>query len=115
MNVRDWEEMRALNEMRQEETKNVESLLAPLRSEMDVLNQKLLILLERRHHLSAEIGAVKKANGLPVHQAGREEEILKAMCAQSQYPEQTEWIFRTLFQASCAIQEKGQDPDSWQE
>ncbi len=47
------------------------------RRKIDEIDQKLVRLLNERARCAVEIGKIKRQNGLPVRDAGREEEVLR--------------------------------------
>ena len=53
--------------------------LTLLRSAVDDLDEAILHLLEQRMALSARIGQAKESQGLPVHQPGREDDIVQRL------------------------------------
>ena len=56
------------------------------RKELDVINQKLLTLLNRRLRISLDIGRVKKEMGKKIHDAEREREILDGLNRKNRGP-----------------------------
>ena len=56
--------------------------LKDCRARIDAIDRELVRLFEARMELSAEVGAYKKAHGLPVLQPAREQEKLDALTAQ---------------------------------
>ncbi len=48
-----------------------------LRRRIDELDRKLVELLNERANCAVEIGRLKRANGLPIYQPEREQEILE--------------------------------------
>jgi chorismate mutase len=49
-----------------------------LRRRIDELDRKLVELLNERANCAVEIGRLKRANGLPIYQPEREQEILES-------------------------------------
>lgn len=49
------------------------------RKRIDEVDRKLVELLNERSRCAAEIGKLKRKNGLPVYQPEREREVLKAV------------------------------------
>ncbi|HZW31214.1 MAG TPA: prephenate dehydratase [Isosphaeraceae bacterium] len=81
--------------------------LASLRSEIDRLDRELVLLLNRRAAIVAQIGQVKNDQGLEVWSAAREDEVIKQALAASQGPlpaETLRIIFRELMSGSRALQ-----------
>ena len=54
-----------------------------LRAELDALNREILLRLERRAELVHEVGAIKEAHDLPLHDPRREEEMLRGLIAEA--------------------------------
>lgn len=82
--------------------------LDELRVQIDETDAQLLALFRRRMALCAQIGAYKKAEGLPVYQPQREEEKLSALTASlcPQEAQEVRALFRELFALSRARQER---------
>lgn len=90
---------------RQEQEKTKE--LSALRKRMDEINREMQALFEERMDVSVDIAHWKKANGIPVRDIAREEEILDSMRALSKrYPAETRTLFETLFALSRGLQER---------
>jgi chorismate mutase len=69
------------------------------RKELDLINQKLLTLLNRRLRISLEIGKVKKGMGKKIHDTEREKEILDKLKRKNRGPlkdEDLRKIFTTI-------------------
>jgi chorismate mutase / prephenate dehydratase len=69
------------------------------RKELDLINQKLLALLNQRLRISLEIGKVKKEMGRKIHDAEREKEILDRLKRKNRGPlkkEDLRKIFMTI-------------------
>ncbi len=83
--------------------------LEGLRAEFDRVDAALLALFVQRMRLSAQIDEVKRAQGLPVYDAAREQAVLNKMTALS--PEEFSGAARRLWtlilQLSREIQESG--------
>jgi chorismate mutase/prephenate dehydratase len=62
--------------MKKESRPDLSRKLIKKRKELDVINQKLLTLLNRRLRISLEIGMVKSEMGKKIHDTEREKEIL---------------------------------------
>ena len=75
--------------------------LAVLRQEIDQLDGQLARLFLRRMEICREVGAYKKANGLPVLDPGREQELLAAKSALTEDPKDRQAL-RTLFETIMA-------------
>jgi 3-deoxy-7-phosphoheptulonate synthase/chorismate mutase len=83
--------------------------LQDLRGRIDRLNQDLLDLLQERADVVVAIARLKQAQGLDVHDPGREEEMLQAL---SKRPTgafgtfEIGEVFRAIFRVSLGVQEK---------
>jgi chorismate mutase len=69
------------------------------RQEIDLLDNELLRLLNRRAEIACELGAIKVANGLPAYDGRREQQVLARVCAQNPGPlpaESVAGIFRRI-------------------
>lgn len=75
--------------------------LAVLRQEIDQLDGQLARLFLRRMEICREVGAYKKANGLPVLDRRREQEVLVAKSALTDDPKARQSL-RTLFETIMA-------------
>ena len=56
------------------------------RKELNLINQELLTLLNRRLRITLEIGKVKKEMGKKIYDAGREKEILYGLKRKNKGP-----------------------------
>jgi chorismate mutase len=56
------------------------------RQEIDLLDNELLRLLNRRARIACELGAIKVANGLPAYDGRRERQVLARVLAENQGP-----------------------------
>lgn len=77
------------------------------RAQIDALDKQLLDLFVRRMELSAEVAACKRACGLAVCDAAREEERLRAVAAQC--PEELRPYAQTLWQTLFALSRRYQE------
>ena len=81
------------------------------RKRIDDLNDELIALLNRRAVFAAEIGKIKKAKGLPVFDAGREESVLTRVSEMAASaggplpPESVCNIFRTIMEETRKVEE----------
>jgi chorismate mutase len=69
------------------------------RKELDLLDQKLLTLLNRRLRITLEIGKIKKGIGKKIYDPGREKEILDRLEQKNKGPlkeEDLKKIFATI-------------------
>jgi chorismate mutase len=82
--------------------------LKQLRAKISRLDISLIRMLARRQALMPAVGAYKKAHKLPIHQAGREKEVLKlleTLAAKKHLdPILARKIFKEIFRNSKAIQ-----------
>ncbi len=81
--------------------------LQQCRKQIDAIDDSLVALLCQRMALSAQIGRLKQAQGLPVSVPAREQEILDAVGAKAG-PELSGYIqalYRELFAQSRACQQ----------
>ncbi len=56
------------------------------RAEIDAIDQNLLRLMNRRAQLAVEVGALKKAAGIPILDPDRERDVLRRMCDENHGP-----------------------------
>ena len=81
------------------------------RKRIDDLNDELIALLNRRAVFAAEIGKIKKAKGLPVFDAGREESVLTRVSEMAASaggplpPESVCNLFRTIMEETRKVEE----------
>ena len=81
------------------------------RKRIDDLNDELIALLNRRAVFAAEIGKIKKAKGLPVFDAGREESVLARVAEMAESaggplsPESVSNIFRSIMEETRKVEE----------
>jgi chorismate mutase/prephenate dehydratase len=64
--------------------KEAQAMLAPLRKEIDDLDQKLLELVQRRARAAIELGKLKKKNNLPIMDLVREKQIMSRLAGSIQ-------------------------------
>jgi len=85
--------------MKKEVRSNLSQKLIKRRKELDLINQKLLTLLNQRLRITLEIGKVKKEMGKKIYDAGREKEILDRLKRKNKGPlkeEDLRKIFKTI-------------------
>ncbi len=73
------------------------------RRDLDLLDQKLLALLNRRLRISQKIGKIKRRIGKKIYDAGREKEILERLRRKNKGPlkeRELRKIFATIMQVS---------------
>jgi chorismate mutase-like protein len=79
------------------------------RREIDLIDQKLLSLLNHRLRTAFEIGRVKKKMGRKIYDPGREKKVLEKLHTKNRGPltgKDLEKIFRTVIRA-CRRFQKG--------
>ncbi len=89
--------------MRKEAQSDFAQKLSKNRKELDHLDQKLLTLLNRRLHITLEIGKIKKGIGKKIYDAKREKEILNRLKRKNRGPlkeRDLEKIFAAIMQVS---------------
>ncbi|WP_158589285.1 chorismate mutase [Atopobacter sp. AH10] len=87
------------------------SQLEQLRDEINLLDQKILKLLEERFQLSSDVADYKHSHHLPIYQANREEEILEKVTQQlhnKALSPAVEEVWLSIFSASRKLQEHRQ-------
>jgi chorismate mutase/prephenate dehydratase len=89
--------------MRKEAQSDFSQRLKEKRRKLDLLDQKLLTLLNRRLRITVEIGKIKKGIGKKIYDAEREEEILDRLKRKNKGPLKKgdlKKIFVTIMQVS---------------
>lgn len=89
--------------MRKEAQSDFSQKLRENRRNLDLLDQKLLTLLNRRLRISLEIGKIKKGIGKKIYDAEREKEILDRLKRKNKGPlkeRDLRKIFATIMQVS---------------
>lgn len=89
--------------------------LEEFRKEIDEIDEKLLLLLQRRMELSEQIAEVKKQRNYPIFDPDREkmiQEHLLNCLSRLEYREAILKVFRQIFTESKKIQEKEQKKTS---
>jgi chorismate mutase len=85
--------------MKKEIRSNLPKKLIKKRKELDLINQKLLTLLNQRLRITLEIGKVKKKMGKKIHDTEREKDILDRLRQKNKGPLKEEdlgRIFKTI-------------------
>lgn len=83
--------------------------LAEIRADLDELDRAMVALFEKRMHLSQEVARTKRAQGKPVLDAGREQQVLDsraAMLTDSSLSEAVRALYREIMALSRQEQEK---------
>ncbi len=86
-----------------------EPRLSALRSEIDLLNEKILSYIQRRGEVVLEIAALKRAQGIDGYDAKREEDMLQSLTSAAVGPfrsTEVREIFKAIFRASLDIQDR---------
>ena len=83
--------------------------LKQLRKKVDSVDEQLLQLLSQRVQICRSIGSTKKAQGLPVQDARREQEVYQQVKAKASQlglnPAQIEAVYREIVNMCSAVQE----------
>ena len=93
--------------MRKESQSDISQKLRKNRRNLDLLDQKLLTLLNRRSRISLEIGKIKKRIGKKVYDAQREKEILDRLKRKNKGPLK-EGDLRRIFSTIMRVSRKSQ-------
>ncbi|MCF0221020.1 MAG: chorismate mutase [Fibrobacter sp.] len=78
------------------------------RNRIDELNGEIIALLNKRATYATEIGKLKKARGLPVFDAAREQAVLERVASMTRGPLTPESI-KSIFQAIMIETRKVED------
>jgi len=81
--------------------------LAAIRSQIDVLDRRIVDLLNERLALAAEIGRLKRSQGGPIYVAEREDAVLRKVCALNGGPikdDALKAIYREIMSAAIALE-----------
>ena len=83
--------------------------LKQLRQKIDALDDQILQLLSKRVQTCKAIGLAKKAQGLPIHDSSREQEVYQKIKTKatdlSLSSEQVEAVYREIVNMCSAVQE----------
>ncbi len=83
------------------------SELDVLRKDIDVIDERIADLLVSRFAVVKEIGEVKKRDGIPVTNEGREQEVIKnarALALDAAEKDAVERVFRAIIEASKTLE-----------
>ena len=83
--------------------------LSEIRSELDEVDSRLVLLFEKRMQLCREVARAKIANGLPVLDRSREEQVLAsraAMLTDTSLTDSVRELYQTMMSVSRHEQEK---------
>jgi chorismate mutase len=89
--------------MRKKAQSDSSKKLKKKRRKLDLLDQKLLTLLNRRFRITREVGKIKKEIGMKIYDAEREKEILEGLERKNKGPLKKgdlKKIFATIMQVS---------------
>ncbi|MFV0416309.1 MAG: chorismate mutase [Chthoniobacterales bacterium] len=78
-----------------------------IRSQIDSVDDQLLVLLNRRLELARAIGEIKNREGLPIYAPEREEQLLRSLSARSEGPlskRALRAIYREIMSAALALE-----------
>lgn len=78
--------------------------LERFRRQIDLIDAELINLLVLRENLSAEVGRVKAGAGLPIHDPGREEEIMRYVELHGENSSAIKAVYRTILEESRRLQ-----------
>ena len=78
--------------------------LERLRRQIDLIDAELIDLLILRENLSAEVGRVKAAAGLPIQDPRREEEVLRYVELRGESSSSIQAVYRTILEESRRVQ-----------
>ena len=93
--------------MRKKAQPDISQKLRKNRRNLDLLDQKLLTLLNRRLRISLEIGKIKRESGKKIYDAEREKEILDRLKGKNKGPLR-ERDLRKIFLAIMQVSRKSQ-------
>ena len=83
--------------------------LKRLRGEIDAIDEQIICFLAKRVKICEAVGTSKKMQGLPVHDAEREEEVFKRVREKATElglsPIQVEAVYREIVNMCSAVQE----------
>jgi 3-deoxy-7-phosphoheptulonate synthase / chorismate mutase len=86
-----------------------EKHLSELRERIDALNEQILTLVQHRAEVVVEIARLKQELGLEGHDPQREEAMLRRLTAAAAGPfgpAEVRSVFRAIFRASLALQNR---------
>jgi chorismate mutase len=83
--------------------------IVQLRKKIDAVDEQILSLFSERVRICEVVGAAKKANGLPVHDARREEEVYSKIRERAKKigldPLQVDAVYREIVNMCSTVQE----------
>jgi chorismate mutase/prephenate dehydratase len=81
--------------------------LDPIRRKIDILDKRLVDLVNKRLALAAEIGKIKRKTGGEIYVPEREDAVIRKVCAQNEGPVKNEAlcaIYREIMSAAIALE-----------
>lgn len=89
-------------------TKDAEKSLLKLRKQIDLIDGKMLDLIEKRMKVARKIKEIKKEVNIPIYQPAREKEIMKRLRAKVKIlrSKDVEKIWEGIFAISKKIQSR---------
>jgi chorismate mutase/prephenate dehydratase len=81
--------------------------LGPIRKKIDVLDAKLVELVNKRLALASEIGKIKRKTGGEIYVPEREDAVIRKVCGQNKGPikdEALRAIYREIMSAAIALE-----------
>ena len=79
------------------------------RKKIDEIDRRLVELLNERARCAAEIGRIKRQNGLPIHEPHREQEVLRHVLEANQGPltnEAIQRVFERIVEEGRTLQQR---------
>lgn len=83
-----------------------------LRDEIDLIDDKMVQLFEKRVELAIRIGAIKRKNSIEITDSEREKDIMKMVVARlknKDFSVETEELFKNIIKLSKKVQQKMAD------
>lgn len=83
-----------------------------LRDEIDLIDDKMVQLFEKRVELAIRIGAIKRRNSIEITDSEREKDIMKMVVARlknKDFSVETEELFKNIIKLSKKVQQKMAD------
>lgn len=73
--------------------------LVNLRNRIDSIDEEIMRLIEKRFHITNQVGLYKRSNGIKVNHPSREDEILEK-CKKYNYSIELTEIYKKMFDLS---------------
>lgn len=80
--------------------------LSHYRSQIDVIDQEIVVLVERRMKLSQKIGEIKRLQDLPIEHSEREKSVLESLYKSSLLDKET---IKSLYDVIFILSKRCQD------